>query len=85
MTVLKPPQKPVSTITDKCNIKILGIRRKILKISPHCLKRNEEFRQSKKKKIRENLEKWLLDDKVIKDFVQQLDNKKVRKEGINND
>ena len=85
MTILKPPQEPANTTADKCNIKILGIRRKILKISPHCWKRNEEFRQSKKKKIRENLEKWLLDDKVIKDFIQQLDNKKVRKEGINND
>jgi hypothetical protein len=67
------------------DITILGICRTVLKISPHFLKRNEEFRQSKKKKIRENLEKWLLDDEVIKNFIQQLDGKKVRKEGINTD
>ena len=83
MTIQKPPQGPSNTITDKCDIKILGIRRKVLKISSHCWKRNEEFRNSKKKKIRENLEKWLLNNEVIKDFIQQLDGKKVRKEGIN--
>jgi hypothetical protein len=85
MTIQKPPQEPINTTTDQCDIKILGIRRIVLKISPHFLKRNEEFRNSKKKKIREKLEKWLLDNKVIKNFVQQLDNKKVRKEGINTD
>lgn len=85
MNIQSPPPEPVNTTTNKCDIKILNIRRKILKISPHYWKRNEEFRQSKKKKIRENLKKWLLDDEAIKDFVKQLDNKKVRKEGINAD
>jgi hypothetical protein len=85
MVIQKPPQEPANTITTDCDIIILGICRTVLKISPHFLKRNEEFRQSKKKKIRENLEKWLLDDEVIKNFIQQLDGKKVRKEGINTD
>jgi len=36
---------------------MLGIRRTVLKISPHFLKRNEEFKASKKAKIKENLNK----------------------------
>jgi len=70
MVIQKPPQEPANTITTDCDIIILGIFRTVLKISPHFLKRNEEFRQSKKKKIRENLEKWLLDDEAIKNFIQ---------------
>jgi hypothetical protein len=61
----KPPQEPANTITIDCDIEMLGIRRTVLKISPHFLKRNEEFRSSKKTKIKENLANWLLDDKVI--------------------
>ena len=76
MVIQKPPQEPANTITTDCDITILGICRTVLKISHHFLKRNEEFRQSKKKKIRENLEKWLLDDEAIKNFIQQLDGKK---------
>ncbi|CAG8687129.1 4855_t:CDS:2, partial [Cetraspora pellucida] len=41
-----------------------------------------EFRASKKPKIKENLNNWLLDKKVIKDFVQQLDKKEPEEEGI---
>jgi hypothetical protein len=82
MTAKKPPQEPANTITTDCDIEMLGIRRTVLKISPHYLKRNEEFRTSKKKKIRENLNNWLLDEKIIKDFVQQLDKKEPEEEGI---
>jgi hypothetical protein len=75
MTAKKPPQEPINTITIDCDVEILGITRTVLKISPHFEKHNEEFRSSKKKKIRENLEQYLLDKKVIKDFVQQLHKK----------
>ncbi|CAH1755901.1 1415_t:CDS:10 [Entrophospora sp. SA101] len=66
----------------ECDVVIFGIRRTILKISPHLQKRNEEFHQSKKKKFRENLSQYLLDDKVIKDFVQQLREEEVWFEGF---
>ena len=82
MTAKKPPQEPVNTITIDCDIIMLGIRRTVLKISPHFLKRNEEFKASKKAKIKENLNKWLLDEKVIKNFVQQLDQKEPEEEGV---
>ena len=78
----KPPQEPVNTITTNCDITMFGIRRTILKISPHFLKRNDEFRISKKAKIKENLAQWLLDKEVIKDFVQQLDKKEPEEEGV---
>jgi len=78
----KPPQEPVNTTTTDCDIEMLGIRRTVLKISPHCWKRNEEFRASKKVKIKENLANWLLDEKIIKDFVQQLDKKEPEEEGV---
>lgn len=55
MTVKKPPQEPANTITDKCDILMLGIRRTVLKISPHCWKRNLEFKASKKVKVKDNL------------------------------
>jgi hypothetical protein len=55
MTVKQPPQEPANTITGECDIIMLGIRRTVLKISPHFQKRNEEFRASKKAKIKENL------------------------------
>lgn len=82
MMVKKPPQEPVNTITIDCDIIMLGIKRTVLKISPHFLKRNKEFRASKKAKIKENLNKWLLDEKVIKNFVQQLDQKEPEEEGV---
>jgi hypothetical protein len=81
MTAKKPPQEPINTITIDCDVEILGITRTVLKISPHFEKHNEEFRSSKKKKIRENLEQYLLDKKVIKDFVQQLHKKEPEFEG----
>lgn len=55
MTAKKPPQEPINTITTDCDITMLGVRRTILKISPHFLKRNDDFRTSKKGKIKENL------------------------------
>ena len=82
MMAKKPPQEPTNTITIDCDIEMLGICRTVLKISPHCWKRNEEFRASKKTKIKENLSQWLLDDQVIKDFVQQLDKKEPEEEGV---
>jgi hypothetical protein len=82
MTAKKPPQEPANTATTDCDIEMLGIRRTVLKISPHLFKRNEEFRVSKKVKIKGNLENYLLDEKVIKDFVQQLDKKEPEEEGI---
>lgn len=81
----KPSQEPANTTTTDCDITILGIKRTILKISPHYQKRNEEFRHSRKKKIRENLDKYLLNDKVIKNFVQQLHEKEPEDEGVNKD
>ena len=51
----KPSQEPANAITTKCDIEMLGVRRTVLKISPHFLKRNEEFRDSKKIKIKKNL------------------------------
>ncbi|CAJ0866271.1 13983_t:CDS:10, partial [Entrophospora sp. SA101] len=77
-----PPREPINTTTHECDVVIFGIRRTILKISPHLQKRNEEFHQSKKKKFRENLSQYLLDDKVIKDFVQQLREEEVWFEGF---
>ena len=82
MTVKKPPQEPINTTTGKCDILMLGIRRTVLKISPHCWKRNLEFQASKKTKIRNNLNQWLLDKEVIKDFVQQLHEKEPEDEGV---
>ncbi|CAI2177389.1 3978_t:CDS:10 [Funneliformis geosporum] len=76
MTTKKPPQEPINTTIYKCNIIIFGIKKTVLKISPHYQKRNEEFYQSKKKRIKENLNQYLLDDNIIKDFVQQLNNEK---------
>jgi hypothetical protein len=55
MDTKQPPKEPVGTIAIGCNKIILGFRRTVLKISPHYQKRNDEFRQSKKKKIKENL------------------------------
>ena len=78
----KPPQEPANIITTDCDIEMLGIHRTVLKISPHFLKRNDEFRVSKKIKIKENLSNWLLDETVIKEFVQQLDKKEPEEEGI---
>jgi hypothetical protein len=83
MIAQKPPQEPTNIITTDCDVVVRGIRRTVLKISPHLFKRNDEFRQSKKKRIKKNLNQYLLDDKIIKNFVQQLDGKKVRSEGIN--
>lgn len=82
MTEKKSPQEPANTITIDCDIEMLGIRRTVLKISPHLFKRNEELQASKKAKIKENLSKWLLDDQVIKNFVQQLDKKEPEEEGV---
>jgi hypothetical protein len=73
MTKKKPaPPEPDNIITTDCDITILGNRKTILKISPHFLKRNEEFRDSKKEKVRKNLAQYLLDKKVIRDLVQQI-------------
>ena len=85
MTTKKPPQEPINTTTHECNIIIFGIKRTVLKISPHYQKRNEEFHESKKKRIKENLNQYLLGDNLIKDFVQQLNNEKPEAEGINVD
>lgn len=82
MKAEKHPQEPENTITTDCNITMLGIRRNILKISPYCWKRNEEFLNSKKTKIKDNLKQWLLDKEIIKNFVQQLDGKEPEDEGI---
>jgi len=82
MTAKQPPQEPANTITDKCDISMLGIRRTILKISPHCWKRNLEFQASKKAKVRDNLKQWLLDKEIIKDFIQQLHEKEPEEEGV---
>ena len=82
MTVKKPLQEPTNTITTDCDIEMLGIRRTVLKISPHLFKRNEEFRASKKVKIKGNLENYLLDKKVVRDFIQQLDKKEPEEEGV---
>ena len=80
--VKQPPQEPINTITDKCDILMLGIRRTVLKISPHCWKRNLEFQASKKAKIKDNLNRWLLDKEIIKEFVQQLNKKEPEEEGV---
>ena len=85
MDTKQPPKEPIGVITINCNKTILGIRRTVLKISPHYQKRNEEFRTSKKKKIKENLKQWLLDEKVIKSFIQQINDNKIRKEGVHPD
>lgn len=68
----QPPRKFSNINTYKISAIILDVNRTILEISQHYQKHNDEFRQSKKKKIRESLEQYLLDDKIIKDFVQQL-------------
>jgi len=74
MVTKKPPKEPDNPITDKCDVIIHGIRRTILKINDwsHIELHNEEFRNSKKKKIKENLDQYLLTPDVIKDFVQQI-------------
>ena len=77
MVVKKSPPEPINTITTGCDVIIFDIRRMVLKISPHYWKRNEEFRQSKKKKVRENLIQYLLSKKEIKDLVQQINDKEV--------
>ncbi|MCE8163466.1 MAG: hypothetical protein I3273_05500 [Candidatus Moeniiplasma glomeromycotorum] len=81
----EPPIEPINTTTTNCKIVIFGIHRTVLKISPHCWKRNEEFRQSKKKKVRESLNQYLLSKKEIKELVQQINEKEVWFEGINTD
>ena len=54
MVEKKTPPEPTNLITDKCEVIIRGIRRTVLKIDwLHLKKRNEEFRASKKKKIKE--------------------------------
>lgn len=57
----KPSQEPANTITTDCDIEMLGVRRTVLKINYHFLKRNEELRNSKKTKVKENLSNWLLE------------------------
>ena len=57
----------------------------VLKISSHYWKRNEEFRASKKVKVKENLANWLLDEQVIQGFVKQINEKEVWFEGVNPD
>ena len=83
MVIEKPPQEPANTITTDCDITILGIRRTVLKISPHCWKRNEELRASKKTKVSQNLDQYLLDKKVIRDLVHQIREEDIWLEGIN--
>ena len=85
MVVKKQPSEPINTTTDNCNVLVRGIRRTVLKISPHCWKRNEEFRQSQKKKVRDHLEKYLLNERVIKDLVQQISEDGIWFEGVNSD
>ena len=86
MVKKKRPKEPNNPITDKCDVIIRGIRRTDLKIDwSHIDEHNEEFRNSKKKKVKENLNQWLLDKEVIKDFVQQLEGKKLRDEGVHKD
>ena len=91
MVAKKPPQEPDNPITDKgtpikCDVIIRGIRRTILEVDwPHIELHNKEFRSSKKKKIKENLDQYLLTPDIIKNFVQQLEGKRLRDEGINKD
>ena len=85
MVVKKSPPQSVNTATIECDIVIFGIRRTVLKISSHCWKRNEEFRTSKKVKVKENLANWLLNDKIIQGLVQQISEKEVWFEGVNPD
>ena len=85
MVAKQPPHEPINTTIYSCDIVVFDIHRTVLKISPHYWKRNEEFRDSKKKKIRENLIQYLLDDKVLEDFVQQLHQANPLFEGINSD
>ena len=77
MVAKQPPPEPTNTITHNCDIVIFGISRTVLKISPHCWKRNKEFQASKKVKVKENLANWLLDKEVIKNLIQQLKEKEV--------
>lgn len=86
MVEKKTLQEPTNLITDKCDVVIRGIRRTVLKIDwLHIKKRNDEFRNSKKKKIRENLDQYLLNPSIIKGFVQQLEGKQLRDEGVKKD
>ena len=73
----QPPTEPINTTTTECKVVIFGIPRTVLKISPHCWKRNKEFQQSKKKKVREHLDQYLLSEKEIRELVQQIDEKEV--------
>ena len=77
MIVKSPPFEPINTITIDCDIRLFNNHRTILKISPHCWKRNEEFRASKKKKVKDNLTNYLLNDKVIRDLVHQITEERV--------
>ena len=78
MTRKQPPES-ANTITTGCDVVIFGIRRTVL------IKRNEEFLNSKKVKIKQNLFQYLLNDKVIKNFVQQLHEKESLFEGCHSD
>ena len=71
------PKKLTNITVYECNIVILDVRRTILKISQHYQKHNGEFRISRKKKVRENLKQYLLDDEIIKGFVKQLEQKEI--------
>jgi hypothetical protein len=73
----QPPTEPINTATTECEVVIFGILRTVLKISPHCWKRNKEFHQSKKKKVQEHLDQYLLSKKEIRELVQQINDKEV--------
>ncbi|CAI2186707.1 4790_t:CDS:2 [Funneliformis geosporum] len=78
-----PLKVEISITKDNNQHVIFGLLRTVLKISPHCWKRNEEFQASKKAKVKENLANWLLDKEVIKNLIQQLKEKEVWFEGVN--
>ncbi|CAG8736912.1 10669_t:CDS:2, partial [Ambispora leptoticha] len=75
MVAQQPPTEPINITTTECEVVIFGVLRTVLKISPHCWKRNEEFRQSKKKKVQEHLDQYLLSKKEIRELVQQINEK----------
>lgn len=77
------PPEPTNLTITYCGLTILDIRRVVLKISLHCWERNKEFQNSKKEKVRKNLDQYLLDEKVIRDLVQQISEEYIWFEGVN--
>jgi hypothetical protein len=76
------PKIPVGTVAVDCDKVIFDIKRIVLKVSPHYKKRNEEFQRSKKMKVKENLSRWLLDEEIIRNFIQQINQEDIWFVGI---